>query len=108
MAELTLDDIKTLKGDTREFNVSDPFIFYLTTQETLQAVIISSVALLVSEKWRVSISLKSHIFLQVYDYLLTFADERRLVWPSRLSLMKVIFFCNRYLPFVASIGMMYS
>ncbi|OCH87889.1 hypothetical protein OBBRIDRAFT_128728 [Obba rivulosa] len=36
----------------------------------------------------------------IYDYFLTMGDEVSLVWPSRWSLMKVLFLLNRYLVFV--------
>ncbi|EJC98747.1 uncharacterized protein FOMMEDRAFT_161580 [Fomitiporia mediterranea MF3/22] len=35
-----------------------------------------------------------------YDYLLTFEDERTLIWPSNWSAGKVLFVLTRYLPFV--------
>lgn len=38
----------------------------------------------------------------MYDYILTFSDERRLVWRSRRSVIKVVFLTNRYLPIAAS------
>ncbi|THH09098.1 hypothetical protein EW145_g2243 [Phellinidium pouzarii] len=38
--------------------------------------------------------------LLTYDYLLTFSEEKRLVWSSRLSIVKIAFTLNRYLPFV--------
>lgn len=45
--------------------------------------------------------------LLVYDYALTFDEEKRLVWPTRLSLPKVLFLLNRYLPFAGSVGLIY-
>ncbi|KAI9063685.1 hypothetical protein FKP32DRAFT_1758087 [Trametes sanguinea] len=36
----------------------------------------------------------------VMDVVETFSDEVAFIWPSRLSPMKVIFFANRYTPFV--------
>ena len=41
--------------------------------------------------------------LLVHEYLLTFEDEWRLVWPSKLSVTKVAFFINRYTAFVANL-----
>ncbi|KAH8102028.1 hypothetical protein BXZ70DRAFT_47824 [Cristinia sonorae] len=38
--------------------------------------------------------------LLVYDFLLTFHAEVRLIWPSRWNLIKVLFFLTRYLPFI--------
>jgi len=38
--------------------------------------------------------------IQVYDYLLTFDDERTLMWPKPWSPTKVLFLMIRYLPFV--------
>ena len=32
----------------------------------------------------------------MYDYALTLSDEQRLVWPSKLSYVKVSFYLNRY------------
>ncbi|KAI5122679.1 hypothetical protein M0805_007939 [Coniferiporia weirii] len=43
----------------------------------------------------------------VYDYALTFEEERRLVWPSRFSLAKTAFVLNRYIPFFALPGLLY-
>ncbi|KAI0360728.1 hypothetical protein OH77DRAFT_1418724 [Trametes cingulata] len=36
----------------------------------------------------------------VLDVAETFSDEVALIWPSRLSTMKVIYFVNRYMPFL--------
>ncbi|KLO19408.1 hypothetical protein SCHPADRAFT_935463 [Schizopora paradoxa] len=36
----------------------------------------------------------------VYDYLLTFRDEAKLIWPWKWGLGKVLFFLTRYLAFV--------
>ncbi|KAI5119984.1 hypothetical protein M0805_004429 [Coniferiporia weirii] len=44
----------------------------------------------------------------VYDYLITFEDEKRFVWPSRLSIVKVAFFLNRYMPFIALVCDVYE
>ncbi|KAH8118111.1 hypothetical protein DFH11DRAFT_1741131 [Phellopilus nigrolimitatus] len=38
-----------------------------------------------------------------YDYFITVDEEILLVWPSRLTFPKVVFFLNRYLPFVTTI-----
>ncbi|KAH8119880.1 hypothetical protein DFH11DRAFT_14001 [Phellopilus nigrolimitatus] len=35
-----------------------------------------------------------------YDFLLTFADEARLVWPTKWTVGKVLFFLTRYLVFI--------
>ncbi|KAI5117121.1 hypothetical protein M0805_007968 [Coniferiporia weirii] len=45
--------------------------------------------------------------VQVYEYLLTLDDEMRLVWPSRMSLVKLIIMLNRYVPFVTTSGNLY-
>ncbi|PAV20694.1 hypothetical protein PNOK_0332100 [Pyrrhoderma noxium] len=44
----------------------------------------------------------------IYDYLLTFNDERQLIWPSRWTTTKLVFFINRYLPFIGNLGMMHT
>ncbi|KAI5122678.1 hypothetical protein M0805_007938 [Coniferiporia weirii] len=44
----------------------------------------------------------------VYDYALTFEEEKRLVWPSRLSLAKTAFVLNRYIPFFTLPGLLYT
>ena len=44
----------------------------------------------------------------VYDYILTFSDEQRLVWPAKRSLIKFIFYLNRYIPLLASVVGMYG
>ncbi|KAF9226741.1 hypothetical protein BS17DRAFT_501555 [Gyrodon lividus] len=38
----------------------------------------------------------SSLALALWDYLLTMEDERRLIWPSRWSLVKCLFLLNRY------------
>ncbi|KIP07082.1 hypothetical protein PHLGIDRAFT_432425 [Phlebiopsis gigantea 11061_1 CR5-6] len=38
--------------------------------------------------------------LAVYEYLITFAEERRLIWNSRWSATKVLFIVTRYGPFL--------
>jgi len=43
-----------------------------------------------------------------YDYLLTFADEVRLVWSSRLSFLKILFFLNRLLAFSVPILILFE
>jgi len=40
------------------------------------------------------------IALLVFDYLLTFPQEVSLIWPSRWTLIKVLFLLTRYMPFV--------
>jgi len=37
--------------------------------------------------------------LLIYEYAVTFDEEVRLIWPSRLSLGKTLFLLSRYLPF---------
>jgi len=45
--------------------------------------------------------------LLAYDYLLTFEDERRLIWQTKWSVTKAIFIANRYTPFIGIIGLVY-
>ena len=40
-----------------------------------------------------------HLFLQLYDYTLTFEYEVKYMWRSKCSLVKVLFFIVRYSPF---------
>ncbi|KAF9063499.1 hypothetical protein BDP27DRAFT_1232016, partial [Rhodocollybia butyracea] len=35
-----------------------------------------------------------------YDYFLTLSDEMRLVWPSKWSTIKVLFYTTRYCAFI--------
>ncbi|EJC98510.1 uncharacterized protein FOMMEDRAFT_161886 [Fomitiporia mediterranea MF3/22] len=42
-----------------------------------------------------------------YDYLLTIGHEKELVWPSRVSVVKILFLLNRYVPFVGISGSIY-
>jgi len=49
----------------------------------------------------------STLALLVYDFALTFDEEKRMVWPTRLSLPKVLFLLNRYLPFIGVSGLVY-
>ncbi|TFY50629.1 hypothetical protein EVG20_g11413, partial [Dentipellis fragilis] len=44
---------------------------------------------------------------QVYDYCLTFSDEVELIWYSRWSVTKVLFFLNRHVPFVDIVIVIY-
>jgi len=41
--------------------------------------------------------------LVVYEYVVTFDAEVRLIWPSRLSFAKVAFLLSRYIPFASII-----
>jgi len=47
----------------------------------------------------------SALALLAYDYCLTFDEEKRLVWPSRFSLPKIVFLLNRYLLFIGLGGL---
>ncbi|KAF7343872.1 hypothetical protein MSAN_01968500 [Mycena sanguinolenta] len=38
----------------------------------------------------------SSMCLYVYDFMLSFPDEVQYFWGARMSLVKVLFFCNRY------------
>ncbi|KLO07347.1 hypothetical protein SCHPADRAFT_945358 [Schizopora paradoxa] len=40
------------------------------------------------------------VMVLVYDYFLTLGDEVKLVWPSKWSALKVLYFMSRYLAFV--------
>ncbi|KAJ6608855.1 hypothetical protein B0H10DRAFT_513853 [Mycena sp. CBHHK59/15] len=40
------------------------------------------------------------IVILFFDYMLTFNLEVSLIWPSRLSISKILFFLTRYLPFL--------
>ncbi|EJD07819.1 uncharacterized protein FOMMEDRAFT_164682 [Fomitiporia mediterranea MF3/22] len=42
-----------------------------------------------------------------YDYLLTIGREKELIWPSRISVVKILFLLNRYVPFVGISGATY-
>lgn len=42
----------------------------------------------------------SELYIQVYDYMLTFEDERTFIWPSKWSIPKTLFLMTRYLPFI--------
>ena len=39
-------------------------------------------------------------FWQIFDYFITLQREVDFLWPTRWSLVKVLFFVTRYLPFV--------
>ncbi|EJD00614.1 uncharacterized protein FOMMEDRAFT_30591 [Fomitiporia mediterranea MF3/22] len=45
---------------------------------------------------------------KVYDYFLTLDEETFLIWPSRWGVPKVLFFLNRYFPFVDLILLLYD
>jgi len=45
--------------------------------------------------------------LLLYEYSLTFEDERRLIWPIKWSITKLIYVANRYTPFVGISGLVY-
>lgn len=36
---------------------------------------------------------------QVFDYFLTLSSEVNLIWPSKMSVTKVLYFCTRYSAF---------
>lgn len=48
------------------------------------------------------------IFIQIFDYFQTIADEVRYLWPARRSVMKAAFFLNRYIPFVSTGGFLFG
>ena len=53
--------------------------------------------------WILILSAEGHCFFtyQIYEYLITFDNERNLMWPmSSKSPAKWLFFATRYLPFV--------
>ncbi|EJC98751.1 uncharacterized protein FOMMEDRAFT_161584 [Fomitiporia mediterranea MF3/22] len=55
----------------------------------------------VVEALRLSAYVDSASFvILVYDYMLTFEDERTLIWNSDWSLTKLLFLLTRYLPFM--------
>jgi len=44
---------------------------------------------------------------QVYDSFITLDEDIRLVWPSRLSLLNIVFLINRYMPVLVFGGCVY-
>ncbi|KLO17230.1 hypothetical protein SCHPADRAFT_178390 [Schizopora paradoxa] len=40
--------------------------------------------------------------LLFYEYIISFSEEVNLIWPSRLSIGKIIFLLNRYPPFITA------
>jgi len=53
-------------------------------------------------------TLVSTVALLIYDYMLTLNEEIRFMWSRRMTLGKVLFFLNRYLPFVTSFFALYA
>ena len=45
---------------------------------------------------------------KVYDYVLTFSDDQRLVRPSKWSLIKIVFYFNRYALLLSAAISMYG
>ncbi|KAF8965957.1 hypothetical protein BDZ97DRAFT_741517 [Flammula alnicola] len=41
----------------------------------------------------------------IWDYLITFSMEVDLVWTSKWNFMKVLYLCQRYMPFVDTVGL---
>lgn len=46
-------------------------------------------------RWTRAVGLSGYTLL-VWDFLLTFEDELRYIWPTRWSIVKIIFLANRY------------
>jgi len=44
----------------------------------------------------------------LYDYLLTFGEEVEFVWQQRMSLGKILFLLNRYIPMIDLVVVMNS
>jgi len=53
-------------------------------------------------------TLVSSVALLVYDYMLTLREEVRFMWSRRMTFGKLLFFLNRYLPFVTGFFSIYS
>ena len=64
--------------------------------------IVASCALLVSPERNCAVH--SLTLAQVYDYVLTLDREATFIWPSPMSVTKVLFLLTRYAPFI-DIGM---
>lgn len=68
--------------------------------------LVAAAAVLVSTFNEQAIStrvLKTSLFREVYDHLITLDDEVSLVWPVKWSLGKVLFMLARYPPYIDTV-----
>ena len=98
-----------------------PFFFPVQYFEAHAILLqVATISLLVGEKFGYSRRVIHEIF-QCFDFLITLPDEVciylesatctrvskhfqiQMIWPSKLTTVKVLFFLNRYLPFVVAI-----
>ncbi|KAI5117579.1 hypothetical protein M0805_005641 [Coniferiporia weirii] len=75
---------------------------YAEESQAVQYSSFASAGLLVSHLLRRSKWLHLTIYPKLYDYLITFSNEVDLVWYSKWSSTKLLFFATRYLGFVTS------
>ena len=87
-----------------------PYVFYTLEYRSLLTMKLDRARRLRGpiSRWRTAKSVGWSDPYKVYDYFLTFEDERRLVWPSKTSFLKVIFFVNRYFAFIETFGLLYG
>ncbi|EJC98497.1 uncharacterized protein FOMMEDRAFT_23728 [Fomitiporia mediterranea MF3/22] len=67
----------------------------------------SQIVSLASEWYILRMMHVATITVLTYDYLLTIGREKELIWPSRLSVVKILFLLNRYILFGAISGDLY-
>ncbi|KAJ8487793.1 hypothetical protein ONZ51_g3960 [Trametes cubensis] len=61
---------------------------------------VGSLTLVVRAVLYAAVSARQANFEQILDIVETFSDEVILMWPSKLTLMKTVYFANRYMPVV--------
>ena len=52
--------------------------------------------------------IEQFLALMIYDHLLTFGDEVRIIWKNRFTGVTVIFLVNRYFSLGAYLAVMYT
>ena len=108
MASIILDDLRTISIDKRVYCVG--FCYACGTySDARDADCCSGVINSTGKHW---IEIVEHglssFSSQVYDWILTIEDERRLVWSYHMTFMKILYLLNRYVVFVGTFGLAYG
>ncbi|EJD06729.1 uncharacterized protein FOMMEDRAFT_165443 [Fomitiporia mediterranea MF3/22] len=93
--------IYTLQIDGPNTGHSLGFIFIPFSPATMNAV--QQIASIADDLFIVRCTSVATLSLFIYDYFCTLDDEIRLVWKSRLSVVKCVFFVNRICAFTSAI-----
>jgi len=69
----------------------------------LAMALVQEIAQDVRDLWIVRFTAVATVAVLVYEYIITLDDEVKHMWSTRLTLGRVLFFMNRYLPFISTI-----